>query len=34
MEKISWTDNVKNEKNITWSQGGKEHPAYSKMKEG
>ena len=26
MEKISWTDSVKNE-SITQSQGGKEHPA-------
>jgi hypothetical protein len=34
MEKISWFDHVKKRSGNTWSQGGKEHPKYDKMKEG
>jgi hypothetical protein len=33
MEKISKTDRMRNEKMLQ-SQGGEEHPTYSKVKEG
>ena len=32
MEKISWTDRVRNE--VLQSQGGQEYPTYNKEKEG
>jgi hypothetical protein len=34
MEKIFWTDHVRNEKYLTHSLGGEEYPTYKKMKEG
>ena len=34
MEKISWTDSVRNEEVITLSQGGEEYPTYNKNNEG
>jgi len=34
MENIIWTKIVKNTRNITWSQGRKEHPIYNKREEG
>ena len=33
MEKISWTDRVRNEE-VLQSQGGGEYPTYTKQKEG
>jgi hypothetical protein len=33
MEKISWTDHVRNEE-VLQSPGGKEYPTYNKKKEG
>ena len=33
MEKISWTDRVRNEE-VLHSQGGEEYPTYNKKKEG
>jgi hypothetical protein len=34
MEKISWTDRVRNEEVVVQSQGGEEYPTNSKKKEG
>jgi len=34
MENISWTDRVRNEKNVTRSQGGEEYRTYNEKKEG
>jgi hypothetical protein len=34
MEKISWTDRVRNEEVITQSQGGEEYRTYNKKKKG
>jgi hypothetical protein len=34
MEKIRWTDRVRNEKVYTQSQGGEEYPTYNKKKKG
>jgi hypothetical protein len=33
MEKISWTDRVRNAGNITWRQGGEEYCAYNQKKK-
>jgi hypothetical protein len=32
MEKISWTDHVRKEVAVTWSQGGQKYPEYNKKK--
>ena len=34
MEKISWTDRVRNEQVLHKSQGGEEYPIYNKQKGG
>jgi hypothetical protein len=34
MENIIWTNRVKNTRNITWSQGRKDHHIYNKKEEG
>jgi hypothetical protein len=34
LEKISWTDRVRNEEVFTKSQGGEEYPTNNKKKEG
>jgi hypothetical protein len=34
MEKISWTDHVKNEEVFTQSEGGEEYPTYNEKKKG
>jgi hypothetical protein len=34
MEKISWTDRVRNVESVTYSQRGEERPSYNKTTEG
>jgi hypothetical protein len=34
MEKISWTDRVRNEGGLTQGQGGEKYPTYNKKKKG
>jgi len=34
IEKIIWTDRVRNEEMLHYSQGGEEYPTYSNKKEG